>query len=71
MKSETAAKLKELVQSQRVKFEATEKGIEVDFDLTDEELREFVELEYGQTTQDVVQLFQCILKTAIKLAREN
>lgn len=71
MKPSTAEKLKELVQSQSVTFTASDKGIEVDYTLTDEELREFVELEYGQTSQNVVDLFKCILKEAIKLAKES
>lgn len=69
MKIETAKKLQEL--SDRLKFEIVDEGIDVTYDLTDEEIRELVELEYGQTKQDVVELFKCILKKVIKLSVEK
>jgi hypothetical protein len=37
--------------------------------LTDEELLHLVEIEYGQTLQDVLQLFQCICKKYAKEIR--
>jgi hypothetical protein len=68
MKAVTVKKLKELMDQNRLKFSDTDKGISVEFDLEDEELREIVEIEYGQTSQDVVQLFQCVVKKLIQNA---
>jgi hypothetical protein len=40
----------------------------VDHDLTDEEILEIVESEYGPTSQNVEGLFHIIMKKAVKLA---
>lgn len=68
MKQETATKLKEYIDNKRIEFSDVEEGFSIDFDLEDSEILELVELEYGKTTQDVMALFQCVLKNAIKLA---
>ena len=67
MKPETLIKLKSFIDSGRIEF--TEKAI--NFDLTDKELKDLVELEYGQTSQDVVQLFTVMCKKLVNLALEN
>lgn len=68
MKALTVKKLKQLMDENKLKFTDTEKGLNVDFALEDEELKEIVELEYGPTNQDVVQLFQCIVKKLVQTA---
>ena len=70
MKKETALKLSELLQSKRVTFEPANGGFSVDYDLSDDELRQFVELEYGQTSQDIVQLFTKICTKLVKIAAD-
>ena len=71
MKLETIAKLKELCDANKIEFVDTGTDLAVNYTLTDEELLQFVELEYGQTQQSVLQLFQCICKKAVKLAVEH
>lgn len=71
MKTETAQKLKELIENNRIEFEDVPEGLAVNHDLTDAELEQFVQLEYGQITQPVVELFTVICKKAVKLAMEK
>lgn len=71
MKQQTALKLKELCDAKKIEFSPVPEGISVDYDLTDDELREFVEIEYGQTQQSVVELFTAICKKAVKLAVDH
>lgn len=66
MKKQTAEKLLELNTAERLKFDFTDAGIELSHDLSDEELKELVELEYGQTQQSVLELFKCIIKEVVK-----
>lgn len=67
LKIETATKLQEFSQSDKLKFEIVDTGIDVTYTLTDEEILELVELEYGQTAQDVLELFKCILSKQLNL----
>lgn len=71
MKIETATKLQEYSQSEKLKFTVVDSGIDVTYTLTDEEIQELVELEYGKTLQSVPELFKCILAKVVKLAVEK
>ena len=71
MKPETLTKLKLFIDQNRIELRESSEGLAIDFDLTDEELSQFVELEYGQTKQNVVELFKCIVKKAVKSALEK
>lgn len=70
MKQETLKKLQELVQSQRLEFTDVAEGVAVNHDLTDAELKELVEIEYGTTSQDIVKLFTVICKKLLKEAHQ-
>ena len=71
MKKQTAAKLKELLDNEKIVFSDSGTDIVVNYDLTNEELRELVEIEYGQTQQSVVELFTVLCKKVVKLAYEK
>lgn len=66
MKIETLKKLQELVNAKRLEFSDVPEGLAVNHDLSDEELKELVELEYGQVTQSVVDLFTVMCKKLLK-----
>lgn len=69
MKKQTAETLQKYLP--RFSFEFTEKGLEIDYDLTDSEILDIVEQEYGTNPQNPDTLFQIIMKKAVKLAVEN
>jgi hypothetical protein len=71
MKKETLTKLAELVKAERLKFEDVPEGLAVNHDLTDDELKELVQLEYGNVTQDTVALFTVMCKKLAKQALEK
>lgn len=67
MKPETSALLLAHYVNQKFHFFASEAGLQLDHNLTDDEMKELVELEYGKTlTAPVNELFVVIMK---KLAR--
>ena len=67
MKPETSALLLAHYIDKKFHFFASEAGLELDHKLTDDEVKELVELEYGKTlTAPVTELFVVIMK---KLAR--
>jgi hypothetical protein len=69
MKSETAALLEKFHLSNRLKFIESDKGLELEHDLSDEEKTHLVSLEYGKTlVGDVDGLFVKIIKNLVKLA---
>lgn len=67
VKKETILKFQEYLSQDKLELNSTDTGISVDYDLTDDELKELVELEYGQTSQDVVQLFTVLCKKLVKI----
>lgn len=69
MKQQTADKLRSFLP--RFQFDFTEKGLEINHDLTDSEILDIVEQEYGTNPQNVDSLFHIIMKKAVKLAVEN
>ena len=71
MKEETLKKLKELAQSQKISFGTVPEGLSVEYNLTDEELRELVELEYGQTSQSLESLFTTLCKKFVNSVVKN
>ena len=71
MKDQTLAKFKELSQNKRILFTDVAEGLQLEHDLTDSELAEIVQIEYGQTEQSVVELFTVLCKKLVKHALEN
>lgn len=72
MKTETAALLEKFHLSSRLKFIASEKGLELEHDLTDQEKLELVTTEYGNTiVGNIDGLFIKIMKNLIHLAAEK
>lgn len=70
MKPETLQLLAQLQSQSRIEFTDTGTDLAINYDLTDNELRELVELEYGKTSQSLEELFKCLCKKAVKLALE-
>lgn len=68
MKQETLLKLEQLIKDSRFEFVDITGGLSIQYDLTDEELRELVEMEYGQTQQSAVELFTVMCKKLVTLA---
>lgn len=71
MKKETAELLQKYSTSGNLTFAPVSEGIEVKYDLSDAEILELVETEYGKPVQDVNELFTVIIKKVVKLALEN
>lgn len=69
MKKQTAETLQKYLP--RFSFALETEGLKIDHDLTDEEILEIVESEYGSTSQNVENLFHIIMKKAVKMAVEN
>lgn len=69
MKLETAELLEKYHSSNRLKFVESEKGLELEYELSDEEKLELVHSEYGKSlTATVDELFVAIIKKLVKLA---
>lgn len=72
MKPETAALLKKFHNSKRLQFLSTERGLELDHDLSDEEKLELVQNEYGNSlTGSVDDLFVVIIKKIVRMASDK
>jgi hypothetical protein len=71
VKIQTLEKLHEFVNDNRIEFTEDPKGLAVKYDLSDEELSELVQIEYGQTSQSVVELFTVMCKKLVKIALEQ
>lgn len=69
MKQQTADLFRTFIP--RFSFQWSDEGLKVEHDLTDEEILSVVEQEYGPTTQHVEELFNIILKKAVKLAVDS
>lgn len=71
MKKETAELLQKYTTSGNMTFAPVDEGIEVKYNLSDAEILELVEAEYGNPVQDVNELFTVIIKNVVKMALEN
>ena len=71
MKQETLLKLQELTQNSRLQFEDVAEGLAVNHDLSDSEMLELVQIEYGTITQPVEELFAVICKKLVRQALEK
>ena len=68
MKKQTLELLLKHITTGRIEFSDVDEGLAVEHDLTDDELRELVELEYGTTSQSVDELFKVLCKKLLKEA---
>jgi hypothetical protein len=72
LKAETKQLLEKFHSSKRFRFLDTEKGLEFEHDLTDEEKLELVTAEYGEKlTSGVDELFVVIVKKLVQLTVEK
>lgn len=72
MKTQTALIIQSYKDANQLKFEHTEKGIELEHNLSDEQMRQLVEAEYGSSlTSTVDELFKVIMKNLVKSALEK
>lgn len=71
MKKETLLKLKKLVKDERLEFVEDSEGLAINYTMSDEELRELVETEYGPTYQPIEELFKVMIKKLLKNALEK
>lgn len=71
MKKETIALLEKFHDFKRYKFVDSDKGLELEHDLTDEEKMELVTAEYGKSPLDVDALFIKIMRQLIGLAAKQ
>lgn len=71
MKLETANLLKAHLENKKFEITPAEGGISFEYDLTDDDILEIVEAEYGTSiTQPVPDLFKVIVKDLLKTAVE-
>lgn len=70
MKKETAELLIALNNAGKITYTGTDAGLAIDNTLSLEEMSQLVELEYGRTEQDVEQLFEVLMRKAVKAAAE-
>lgn len=71
MKIETANLLKQHLEDKKFEIKPTDKGLEFNYELSDGEVLEIVEAEYGKSiVQPVPDLFKIIVKDLLKLGIE-
>lgn len=68
MKKETAELIQKYTQSGKITMESVEEGLKIESDLTDDQVLELVQLEYGNSPQNVDALFDVILRKVGKMA---
>lgn len=66
MKESTLLKLKTIIEDGRIKFESTDKGVAVEYEVESDEIEDIVTAEYGTPTQNMEDLFEVILKRLVK-----
>lgn len=72
MKSTTAELLKKHLDDNRFTIAPSSEGLKFDYELSDEEVAEIVEAEYGATLSAPVEdLFKVIIKKLVKMGFEN
>jgi hypothetical protein len=72
MKQDTIDLLKSYLDQKKFEFAPTDDGLELKYELTDDEKLKLVELEYGtKLTGTVDELFVAIMKKLVKLAVEK
>jgi hypothetical protein len=72
MKPETATLLKKHLENNKFEFTNTEEGLAFNYELTDDEVLEIVNAEYGPNlVGDVEELFKSIVKKLVKLGAEH
>ena len=72
MKPETSAQLASLILAKRMKFIESEKGLELEYELSEQEKLELVHSEYGTTlTAPVDQLFVTIIKKLVRITQDK
>lgn len=72
MKPETAALFKKHLDNDKFAFIPSENGLAFNYELTDDEVLEIVNAEYGpELVGDVEDLFKSIVKKLVKLGAEH
>lgn len=71
MKYQTAQFLKEHQKLGNLKFNLTEEGIELEHNLSGDDITAIVEAEYGETAQDKNELFLAIIRKLVRMGLDK